>query len=189
MPLKDLELVAKVGRIDDLPRAEKPEVAIVGRSNVGKSTLINALSGRRALAGVGKRPGHTRALHIYRGGRLALVDLPGYGYAEVSKKLRAGWGELIESYLSEREALRGVLLVIDARHGPTPLDLQMWDWLMAHALPVRVVATKWDLVKASRRPARLAAMQEALPTEVTPFSGKTGAGKRELARIVLDWAT
>lgn len=134
---------------DDLPRGTLPEVAFVGRSNVGKSSLINLLTGRRALARASNTPGRTRQINFFelgpeRAGYLRLVDLPGYGYAKMSKTDHARWERLMLSYLVDRAALRVVMLLVDGRHGFKELDRMMMGMLDVHAVPYRVVLTKHD---------------------------------------------
>ena len=159
------------------------EVTFVGRSNVGKSSLLNALCGKD-LARVSNTPGRTRAINVFAAGRDQwLVDLPGYGYTEGGPARRAGWGEMIESYLTGRPMLRMVFALVDAKVGPTRLDLQMLEWLEAKRLPWRSVATKTDQVKASRAVARRRDVAEELglkPEELAWVSAAQGSGVREL---------
>jgi GTP-binding protein len=161
----------------DLP--ELPvEVAVVGRSNVGKSSLINALANHKNLAKVSKTPGRTQLINLFvlpdEGG---VVDLPGYGYAAVPGKIRAGWGKMIESYLIERESLVEVL--VDGEIGPTKLDAQMIEYLHANDVPLQIVATKHDRVKSSKRETRkrdLAAGCGVAQREVMWVSADSGVG-------------
>jgi len=140
--------------VEDLPPTTA-ELAIVGRSNVGKSSLINALANRNQLAKVSKTPGRTQLLNLFDAGDgTTLMDLPGYGYAKAPGNVRAGWGPMIEGYLLRREGLREVLVLIDAEVGPTPLDVQTLEWLGAGGLSIRVVATKHDKVRPARRDKR-----------------------------------
>ena len=159
------------------------EVTFVGRSNVGKSALLNALC-RKDLARVSRTPGRTRAINVFLAGRDRwLVDLPGYGYVEGRPAERAGWSAMIESYLTGRPTLRMVFALIDAKVGPTSLDLQMLKWLEAKRLPWRAVATKTDQVKASRAAARRRDVAHAVGLQAEDLawvSAEKGTGVREL---------
>ncbi len=149
-----LEFVMSAPDVADLP-ATKGEVAVVGRSNVGKSSLVNALANRKQLAKVSKTPGRTQMLNLFAfPDGTSLMDLPGYGFASVPARVRANWPAMIEGYLLNRENLRAVLLLIDAEVGPTKNDLETLDWLRSHDLPLRFVATKHDKVKPSKRDQR-----------------------------------
>jgi len=148
---------------DGLPEDGLPEVAFAGRSNVGKSSLINALTGRNSLARTSNTPGRTRQINFFDlGGRLMLVDLPGYGYAKAAKTEIRGWTRLIESYLKGRAGLRRLCLLIDGRHGLKPVDEGLMTLLDTAAVPFRVVLTKCDKVRAAELAAREAAVRQAL---------------------------
>ncbi len=165
-----------------------PEVAWVGRSNVGKSTCINALLNRKNLAKTSNTPGKTRLMNFYRVDldtpkAMAFVDLPGYGYAKVSKAEQAAWRKQLEAYLTQRETLQLIIQLIDARVGAQENDQQMLAWLQHHALPVQVVVTKWDKLKQKQQHGTLntIAAQLALPPEaLLVISGETGKGVKEL---------
>ncbi len=174
-------------RVQDLRPGTGPEVAFVGRSNAGKSSVINRLVGRR-LARVGKRPGHTPALNFYRiDGHCYWVDFPGYGYAQRSQVERDRWRQLAESYLSHRPNLRGIILVMDSRHAPTPLDDLLIRWLAPFGYPIVGVLNKADLLGGAERAAlerRLAAWPwRGRLVDVFPFSARTGEGRP----ILLSW--
>ena len=167
------------------PPAGLPEVAFSGRSNVGKSSLLNRLVRRKAFARVSKTPGRTREINFFSVNKsFVLADLPGYGYAKVSKEKKSEWGRLIESYLRDNADLRGVVQLLDARHDPTDEDMRMFDLLAAIGLPTLVVVTKIDKLSARERAARvttLAAQCGVAEDQVIPCSAVTGEGRDELA--------
>jgi len=172
------------------PKAEAPEIAFLGRSNVGKSSLLNALVGEKA-ARVSNTPGRTRAINFFavsdeRGKRKTIfADLPGYGYAKIAKSISAGWPEFIEPYLAERETLALCICLVDANVPPRPNDRQLMEWLCAVGREFVVVATKIDRMSGNERTRSLAALRRALAVEeILPVSAKTGYGLKELrARI------
>jgi GTP-binding protein len=171
------------------PEAALPEVAFAGRSNVGKSSLINALLRRKKIARVSNTPGRTREINFFRvNDTFVLADLPGYGYARVSRERRAEWRPLIEGYLRSSPALRGVVVLLDARRDPSEDDLQMLEYLSTTAAPAMLILTKMDKLSARERPARIAAIAErvAVPAEdLLPFSVMTGEGRDELAAAIV----
>ena len=171
---------------EQFPKEEFPEIAFLGRSNVGKSSLINALLGQKALAFTSSRPGCTQAINFYRVGEsLNFVDLPGYGYARVPEQIRLEWKKLIESYLLERKALELSVLVLDARRAWMEPDLELKRWLEAHDRPYLVVATKMDKLKnQSERQHGLAAAQRRGNGRPMPFSAETGRGVREIWQAI-----
>ncbi len=152
-----LEFVMSGAKHGQLPESEV-EIAIAGRSNVGKSSLMNALANRKSLAKTSKTPGATRLLNVYElqpeGSGKWIVDLPGYGYAKAPKHEQQRWARMIENYLVERETLEGVLLLVDGEVGPTSLDIQSLEWFIHIGLPIQIVATKQDKVKPSKLGAR-----------------------------------
>lgn len=192
-----LEFVQSAARLDQLP-SSVAEVAFVGRSNVGKSSLLNALGGRKGLAHVSKTPGRTQLLNLFsveskaRDGNPGptLMDCPGYGYAATSKAVRDSWGPMIERYLLGRDELRMVMVLVDGEIGPTKLDLQMLDWLRSHTLPHTVIATKHDKVKSSRRQKRRKDLAEACRLEagdVVWVSAAKGVNIDFLRDLVRSW--
>jgi GTP-binding protein len=185
-PLR-LQFLRSATRVRDLVE-DGAEVAFVGRSNVGKSSLINALARQRQLARVSNTPGRTQLINVFShadGG--TVVDLPGYGYAKVPQRVRRDWPEMIEGYLLDRETLVMVFVLVDGAIGPTPLDAQMLDWLRENEIPHTVVATKSDKVKSSKRPARKRDLAEGCqldPGDVVWVSSTKGDGIERLRDLV-----
>jgi GTP-binding protein len=183
-----LKFVSSATRAAQLPDSPA-EVAFVGRSNVGKSSLINALANQRQLARVSNTPGRTQLINIFRheaGG--TLVDLPGYGYAKVPGRIRNDWRQMIEGYLLHRGPLEMVFVLVDGEIGPTPLDQQMLDWLRDNAVPHTVVATKTDKVKSSQRPRRrreLAQGCDLEPGDIVWVSAAKGTNLDQLRKLVV----
>jgi GTP-binding protein len=187
-----LEFVLSADDIARLPPS-RAEVAVVGRSNVGKSSLINAISNRNSLARVSKTPGRTQLLNCFEldgDADVTLVDCPGYGYAAVPAKVRASWQRMIETYLLEREQLKMIIALVDAEIGPTKLDIQLLDWMRANTLPHSIVATKDDKVKSSQRDKRrreLAAGCNLEPSDIVWASATKGTGIDRLRDLVRLW--
>ena len=151
MNVNHVDLTISAVHPDQYPSTDYPEIALVGRSNVGKSSLTNTLINRKNFAHTSSQPGKTQTLNFYNvEDKVYFVDVPGYGYAKVSKKQREEFGQMIENYLTQREQLRGVIMLVDGRHAPTADDVQMYQWLAYYELPILVVATKIDKVKPSQ---------------------------------------
>ena len=187
---RDLAFEKSATRLADCPRDPNPEVAVSGRSNVGKSSLLNALAGRRGLAKVSARPGKTRSLNFFRLSPTArLVDLPGYGFARVSPAEQQRWRRFMEEYLEAREQLAGLVQLVDCRHAPTAQDRQMVDWLRHRELPFIVVLTKIDKIGRGARARAAAGAREALALAgedaLCFFSSATGEGRKELIAWIL----
>ncbi len=166
-----------------------PEISFIGRSNVGKSSLINTLTGRKRLAYISKKPGKTRTINYFLINRsIHFVDLPGYGYAQVSKNMQRDWEQLVTTYLSSSRMLKLSLLIIDARYGPKHTDIEVLNMLQAYKRPVLIVATKFDKVKNKDRHKRKKEMRRDLgltdKEALISFSAVTGEGKEEILEVI-----
>lgn len=151
MDVHNVEMVMSAVSATQYPTDGKPEIALVGRSNVGKSSLTNTLINRKNFARTSSQPGKTQTLNFYNvEDQLYFVDVPGYGYAKVSKKQREAFGHMIEEYITSRKQLRGVISLVDARHDPSDDDISMYEWLHYYNIPILVVATKADKISRSR---------------------------------------
>ena len=188
MQIKYTDFVKSVAHPTQIPTEEFPQIAFSGRSNVGKSSLINRLMNRRNLAQTSNTPGKTRLLNFYLINRnLHFVDLPGYGFAKRSKKEEAEWAELIDAYLRSSERLRGIVQLVDARHDPSADDLEMVSWLGEADVPFVIVATKVDKLSSSKARKQLdrtmSILADIAEIDLLPFSSETGQGRTEL----LNW--
>lgn len=189
-PPLPLTFVLSAPDLEHLPPS-RAEVTVVGRSNVGKSSLLNALGGSDKLAKTSKTPGRTRLLNLFSlGDGTTFVDCPGYGYASASKSLRASWQGMAERYLLEREELTMIMVLVDGEIGPTKLDLQMLEWVRVNVLPHTVIATKHDKVKSGQRDKRkrdLAAACQLEPSDVVWVSAAKGVNIPRLRDLVRLW--
>jgi len=190
MKAKSVEMCADIRDKRELPPLSYPEIALVGRSNVGKSSLINTMLQRRNVAHTSNTPGKTRGIHFYRiDGRFYFVDLPGYGYARASMQQQRAWKELVEAYLENRKGHALLLQIVDLRHAPSSADLQMAAWMRHFSISYRVVATKADKIPRGKRMMHRQIIASALnvpATEIFLFSADSGEGKDVLWRAVLD---
>ncbi|AHE99735.1 ribosome biogenesis GTP-binding protein YihA/YsxC [Thioalkalivibrio paradoxus] len=194
-PFREAEFVLGAGRLDQLPDDAGAEIAFAGRSNAGKSSALNTLCERRALARVGRTPGRTQEINVFRLpplGRWRLVDLPGYGYAKVSARQRAHWDRLIGDYLRERRSLAGLVLIMDIRHPLTPLDEAMLHWLEGRPRPLHVLLTKADKVSRSEAGRQLQATRRGLEARgldatLQTFSALKREGVEDLRGLLVDW--
>lgn len=189
MKIKSSEFVISAAGESQFPEDGLPEVALAGRSNVGKSSLINRMLLRRNLARTSSQPGKTQTLNYYRINQaLYFVDFPGYGYARVSKTQRQAWGKLAERYLRERKTLKLVLQLVDLRHPPTADDRNMFAWLAHYGIPMCVVATKADKISRGQIPKHVKVIRESLGMPghfpLVVFSSETGQGREELWSII-----
>lgn len=189
MVIKNLELETVCGITSRLPENTLPEIAFAGKSNVGKSSLINALMNRKSFARISATPGKTQTINYYNINReLYLVDLPGYGYAKVSRKEKEQWGKMVERYLHGSKQLRAVFLLIDIRHDPSANDRMMYDWILHQGYQPIIVATKLDKIKRSQKEKQLKLIRQGLGlvsgTMVIPFSSVTKQGRDEIWEFV-----
>lgn len=185
MEVKNSSLAAVGTNFSQYPQDGRPEIAFAGKSNVGKSTLINAMLGRRTLARTSSQPGKTRTINFYDvNGVMYAVDLPGYGYAKAPKTEIARWSKMIEEYLQKREELKAIILLIDIRHEPGKNDVMMYEWLKHYGYDIIIAATKSDKLNRSQIPKQLSVIRKTLGLGVEdvliPFSGEKKTGVDEL---------
>ncbi|MCA1021752.1 YihA family ribosome biogenesis GTP-binding protein [Halobacillus litoralis] len=190
MKVNSADIVISAASKKQYPNQPIPEIALAGRSNVGKSSFINKMIQRKNLARTSSKPGKTQTLNFYIiNDKFHFVDVPGYGYAKVSKKERAKWGAMMEEYFAEREQLKATALIIDVRHKPSEDDQVMYDYLKHFDVPVMVIATKLDKIKKGQRHKQLKMIQEVLEMEeedtLIPFSSETGEGKDKAWKTML----
>ena len=192
MVIKNVALETVCGITSVLPENTKIEVAFAGKSNVGKSSLINALMNRKSLARTSAQPGKTQTINFYNiNDAMYLVDLPGYGYAKVSQSEKEKWGKLIERYLQKSQMLKAVFLLIDIRHDPSANDKMMYDWIIYNGYEPIIIATKLDKIKRSQLQKQVKAIKTGLNMKsdgiVIPFSAETKQGHEEIWNLIDSW--
>lgn len=201
MIIKNVNLETVCGITSKLPDNEYPEIAFAGKSNVGKSSLINALMNRKSYARTSAQPGKTQTINFYhitvknqledgssRDEMMYFVDLPGYGYAKANVEIKAKWGKMIERYLHSSGMLKAVFLLVDIRHEPSANDVQMYDWIVRQGYEPIIIATKSDKLKRSQIAKNVKIIKEGLGvpkgTVVIPFSAETKDGREEIYRLI-----
>lgn len=185
MVIKNVSLETVIGVTSKIPQNELPEIAFAGKSNVGKSSLINALMNRKSLARTSSQPGKTQTINFYNiNDALYFVDLPGYGYAKVSQQEKEKWGRMIERYLHQSNVLKAVFLLIDIRHDPSANDKTMYEWILANGFHPIIIATKADKINRSQLQKQIKAVRTGLhagaQTKIFPFSALSKQGREEI---------
>ena len=189
MVIKNVSLETVIGVTSQIPENQKMEIAFAGKSNVGKSSLINALMNRKSLARTSAQPGKTQTINFYNiNDEMYFVDLPGYGYAKVSQSEKEKWGKMIEKYLHNSKVLQAVFLLIDIRHEPSANDKQMYDWIMSNGFHPIIIATKLDKIKRSQIQKQVKLIKQGLgvdaDTIIIPFSSETKQGREETYDLI-----
>lgn len=189
MIIKNAELETVCGITSVLPDNQMPEVAFAGKSNVGKSSLINGLLNRKSLARTSQEPGKTQTINFYNVNKeLYFVDLPGYGFAKVSKEVQQKWGAMIENYLKSSKQLKAVMLLIDIRHEPSANDRNMYEWIVYNGYKPVIIATKLDKINRSQKDKHIKMIRQGLnvlsDTVILPFSAKTKQGREEILDFI-----
>lgn len=189
MKVTSADIVISAVRPNQYPDTQHPEIALAGRSNVGKSSFINKMLNRKALARTSSKPGKTQTLNFFLiNEKLFYVDVPGYGYAKVSKTEREAWGKMIETYITSRDQLKAVVLLVDLRHSPTKDDVMMYDFLKHFDIPVIIVATKADKIPKGKWDKHAKVVRETMQIEegdeLVLFSSETGMGKEKAWSII-----
>lgn len=189
MIIKNCTLETVCGITSTLPENDKPEIAFAGKSNVGKSSLINGLMNRKSLARTSGQPGKTQTINFYNiNDELYFVDLPGYGYAKVSMAIKEKWGKMIERYLKKSTQLKAVFLLLDIRHEPSSNDKTMYDWILYNGFTPIIIATKLDKINRSQRDKHLKMIRQGLDaapgTKIFPYSALTKQGRDEIINCI-----
>lgn len=189
MIIKSVALETVCGITSTLPENQLMEIAFAGKSNVGKSSLINALMNRKSLARTSSQPGKTQTINFYNvNNEIYFVDLPGYGYAKVSEEIKAKWGKMIERYLKKSKQLKAVFLLIDIRHEPSANDKQMYSWILANGFNPIIIATKADKISRNQLQKHVKMVKDGLKVEkgtvVIPFSAQTKQGRDEIYAVI-----
>ena len=189
MVIKNVNLETLCGITSKIPENPYAEFAFAGKSNVGKSSLINALMNRKSLARTSAQPGKTQTINFYNiNDAMYLVDLPGYGYAKASEEVKAKWGKMIENYLHTSKKLKAVFLLIDIRHDPSANDKMMYEWMVYQGFAPIIIATKLDKIKRSQIQKQVKAVREGLNVEpgttIIPFSAETKQGREEIWELI-----
>lgn len=189
MIIKNVNLEIVCGITSNMPDNSLPEIAFAGKSNVGKSSLINGIMNRKSLARTSSQPGKTQTINFYNVNEaFYLVDLPGYGYAKANESIKAQWGKMIERYLRSSRQLRAVFLLIDIRHEPSANDRQMYQWICHQGYHPIIIATKMDKLNRSQIPKAVKTVREGLETEkdtvIIPFSAQTKQGREEIYDVI-----
>ena len=189
MIIKNVNLETVIGITSQIPQNSMIEIAFAGKSNVGKSSLINALMNRKSLARTSAQPGKTQTINFYNiNDMLYFVDLPGYGYAKVGQKEKENWGKMVERYLRQSKMLKAVFLLVDIRHDPSANDRQMYEWILANGFQPIIIATKADKINRSQLQKQIKAVKQGLEakkdTIVIPFSAQSQQGREEIYELI-----
>lgn len=189
MIIKNVNLETVIGITSQIPQNSMIEIAFAGKSNVGKSSLINVLMNRKSLARTSAQPGKTQTINFYNiNDMLYFVDLPGYGYAKVGQKEKENWGKMVERYLRQSKMLKAVFLLVDIRHDPSANDRQMYEWILANGFQPIIIATKADKINRSQLQKQIKAVKQGLEakkdTIVIPFSAQSKQGREEIYELI-----